>query len=98
MVTLKSIKSIKDVELFTAQLVAEGLSFHPDTDFQEYVTIETNEKSYTKEEARHRNELTEQCFEICEKENADIYDICNEILLKETGLDEFIPLPSQLSQ
>lgn len=37
----------------------------------------------------------EQCFEVCEKEGVDIYDIMLEVSLIETGMDKFIPLPSQ---
>ena len=35
------------------------------------------------------------CFEVCEKEGVDIYDVMLEVSLIETGMDKFIPLPSQ---
>jgi hypothetical protein len=74
--------------------VIEGLNYHPDDDFNNYVNTETGEASYTPEEALLRNELNEQCFEVCDQNGADLYDIAHEIFLKETGLDNFIPLPS----
>jgi hypothetical protein len=36
-----------------------------------------------------------KCFEVCEKEGADIYEVMLEVSLIETGMDKFIPLPSQ---
>jgi len=38
-----------------------------------------------------------KCFEICEKEEVDIYDVMLEGTLIETGMDKFIPLPSQIN-
>lgn len=94
---ITKIRSLNDVAEFVVQLVAEGLNYHPDDDFENYVNIETGEPSYTPDEALLRNRLNAQCFEVCEKAGADIYDISMEIFLKQTGLDKFIPLPSQVS-
>jgi hypothetical protein len=94
---ITEIKSLEDVTEFVIQLVSEGLNYHPDDDFENYVSIETSEPSYTPDEALLRNRLNTQCFEVCELVGADIYDISMEIFLKETGLDKFIPLPSQVS-
>lgn len=91
---LKQIRTTKNVIDFAKQLVKEGVSFHPDDDFNDYSNFETNEPTYSKIEADFRNELMNQCFEVCEKNGVDIYDTMNEVLLKETGLDKFIPLPS----
>ncbi|MES2275437.1 MAG: hypothetical protein V4592_05415 [Bacteroidota bacterium] len=93
---ITEIKSLDDVTEFVVQLVEEGLNYHPDDDFENYVNIETGEPSYTAAEASLRNRLNTQCFEVCESAGADIYDISMEIYLKETGLDKFIPLPSQV--
>jgi hypothetical protein len=93
---ITEIKTIEDVEEFVTQLVAEGLNYHPDDDFENYIDIETGDPSYMPEEALLRNKLNQQCFEICEKTETDIYDISMEIFLKETGLDKYIPLPSQV--
>ena len=91
---LKQITTTKDVAAFAKQLIKEGVSFHPDDDFNDYINLETKEPTYTKNEADFRNELMNQCFSICEKNGIDIYDTMNEVALKETGLDKFIPLPS----
>ena len=89
------IKSIADVTKFVTELLGEGLNYHPDENFENYVNMETGEPSYTAQEAMLRNRLNDQCFEVCEAAGADIYDISMEIFLKETGLDKHIPLPSQ---
>ncbi len=91
---LKQITTTKDVAAFAKQLIKEGVSFHPDDDFNDYINLETKEPTYSKNEADFRNELMNQCFSICEKNGIDIYDTMNEVALKETGLDKFIPLPS----
>jgi len=91
---IKTIESLEEVVLFMKELVAEGLNYHPDDDFEDYINMETGVPSYTSEEAALRNKLNEQCFEVCEKNNKDIYDISMEIFLIETGMGEFIPLPS----
>lgn len=94
---LSEIKSLEDISEFVAQLVKEELNYHPDDDFENYVNIETGEPSYTLRQASLRNRLNIQCFEVCESAGADLYDISMEIFLKQTGLDKYIPLPSQVS-
>jgi hypothetical protein len=37
----------------------------------------------------------EQAFDVCEQKGVDIYNLTMEVYLKETGLDQFIPLPPQ---
>jgi hypothetical protein len=36
-----------------------------------------------------------KCFAFCEKEGVDFYNMMLEVSLIETGMDKFIPLPSQ---
>lgn len=92
------IKTTKDVEAFAKQIIAKGVSFHPDDDFNDYVFFKENRPCYSKEEAKVQNQLMQQCFEVCEKEGVDIYAVMLEVSLKETGLDKYIPLPSALYQ
>lgn len=88
------IRNTNDVIAFAKQLVIEGISFHPDDDFKDYINLKTKEPSYNKQEAKLRNKLMNQCFAVCKKEGVDIYDTMMEVTLKETGMDKFIPLPS----
>ena len=64
-------------------------------DFKEYINFSTNEPIYTIEDADFRNNLMNNCFEVCEKAGADIYEIMFEELLIESDLDKIIPLPSK---
>lgn len=90
---IMTIQNIQDVRDFFEILIAEGTNFHPDDDFSEYIVTETQEPAYSESEVKHYNELMAQCFEVCEKENVDIYDISMEIFLVKTGMDKLIPLP-----
>jgi len=92
---ITKIETSEDVKTFAKQLIAEGVSFHPDDDFNDYVNFKEDKPCYTKEEAYLRNELMSSCFDVCEKEGVDIYDVMLEVTLIETGMDKFIPLPSQ---
>lgn len=92
---INSIRNIDDVVAFSKLLIAEGCNFHPDDDFHNYINTETEKPSYTFQEAELRNTLMAQCFKVCVGNGMDIYDLTMEVYLKETGLSEFIPLPSQ---
>ena len=87
------INTINDVNIFAKDLIAEGLNFRPDEDFRNYVNLETGEDTYTVEEAGIRNKLMARCFEVCDRENIDIYNLTMEVFLMETGLDKYIALP-----
>ena len=79
---INEITSISDVEYFFNYLInEESLNFHPDEDFRNYIHLDTDLPSYVPEEADHRNKLMEACFKVCNKENADIYQIGIEMLL-----------------
>lgn len=92
---INKISTIDDVKKFARQLTSEGLSFHPDDDFNDYVNLQTNAPTYSAEDAEIRNNLMNDCFEVCDKEGVDVYTIMLEELLLESGLDEIIPLPSK---
>lgn len=84
---IQQIKTIEDVKTFFQQLLAEDLNFHPDTPFEDYINGETRHPTYTYVEADIRNKLMEQCFDVCDEVNIDIYEIANEI---------FPPFPWQM--
>jgi hypothetical protein len=91
---IQDIKTLEDVAEFMHNLVAEGVNAHPDEMFENYVSMESGEPTFTAEEAAIRNSLMEKSFIVCEREGEDIYDFMMEIFLKDTGLDKYIPLPS----
>ena len=86
---LAKIKTTTDVKRFAKQLIAEGVNFHPDDDFNDYVFYENNNSFYTKEQAEQRNALMAMSFEICNKEQVDIYGIMLEVFLNETATKKY---------
>lgn len=94
---ITEIKNLGDVAAFMHCLIEEGVNAHPDTDFNDYVHMDTGAATFSPAEAALRNRLMEQSFDICESNNEDLYSFMQEIFLKETGLDKYIPLPSQIS-
>jgi hypothetical protein len=87
---IQEIKTVEDVKTFFNELRAEDLNFHPDDRFEHYINCETKEPIYTEGEAALRNQLLEQAFDACDKENADIYELCIEIFMKDS-YDAFPP-------
>lgn len=81
---INKIENLEDVERFAHQLTKEGLIFHPDDDFNDYVNFETGERSYDTEEANTRNGLMNDCFRVCSELNADIYDVMHRVVLPAT--------------
>ncbi len=80
---ISAVNTLSDLKTFYHQLIhQESLNFHPDEDFQNYINLETNLPAYTTEEASFRNELMIQAFRVCEKHQADIYQIGADLLFK----------------
>ena len=77
------ITSIEDVKAFANHLANDlHLNFHPDDDFSFYVNYETKEPTFSPEEAAKYNALMNECFDVCEKANVDVYDVMGEYLQK----------------
>jgi len=75
------IDTIDDVKAFFRFLIEQkSLNFHPDDDFSEYINIKTNEPTFSEREITHYNKLMEDCFEVCHKENVEIYSIAMIVL------------------
>lgn len=70
------IESVEDVKAFFRHLVDEhNLSFHPDDMFEDYISCEGSINTFTLEECAIYNRLMDESFVVCEKANADIYEI-----------------------
>lgn len=64
------ITSVAEVELFFKHLVEDrNVSFHPDDEFEAGDGVSV-------EDAALWNRLMRESWSVCEKQNADIYDIC----------------------
>ena len=73
---ITKITNVRDVANFAKLLIhEEKLSVHPDDDFSEYINYETKLPFYTVEEAEIRNQVMNQCFDICVQNNTEIYEI-----------------------
>ena len=76
------IKTVADVVAFAKHLVeVEKLSFHPDDDFGVYITSD-NKPFYSEEDAILRNKLMDNCFDVCNENGIDIYDLLVAIIQK----------------
>ena len=75
------ITTIEDVKAFAQYLVNDlHPNFHPNDDFSSYINYEKNEPVFTPEEAAKYNALMNECFDVCEKTSADVYEIMGEYL------------------
>ena len=73
---ITQITNVEDVATFAQHLIhVEKLSVHPYDDFADYTTYETRLPFYTEKEAELRNQLMNQCFDVCEQNNIEIYEI-----------------------
>lgn len=79
-----AIRNPHDVEEFTRMLVREGVTFHPDTDFNDYINIHSGKLTFTKKEAATLNQTLQKCFEVCESNSVDIYEIALEATISES--------------
>ena len=78
---IEQINTVEDVKIFFNELLEEGLNFHPDDPFSDYIHAGSGEQFYSDQEALVRDNLLDQAFEVCEKEGADIYEVCIDIFM-----------------
>lgn len=77
------IKTVKDVEAFFHHIVFERkVNCHPDDMFENYVSCEGGINTFTFEECAIYNRLMDECFDVCEKGDVDIYKI---------GIENIVP-------
>ena len=80
------INNVDDVRKFFHYIVeVRNVNFNPD-DMFEYYMLSDRTTAFTPEECEIYNHLTEECFDICEKEEADIYEIAFELLKNKIAL------------
>lgn len=80
------IESMEDVAAFARSVIRDGVNYHPDTDFLDYVNIEKGGATYTLEEASALNKNNGKAFGLCRKQDVDIYEFLLPVFLEETGL------------
>ena len=77
---LTNINTLEDVKEFVRILIEdEDIAFHPDTPFEDYINLNTNQPTYSTEDAVLRNNLLKQAFELGERIGVDAHEfICEE--------------------
>ena len=78
----KDLKTIDDVKEFFTWLLDEGINFHPEDDFANFINVETKEPSFSAEVAAELNDLMDQAWSICEKLGLDCCGVACEIALQ----------------
>ena len=75
------ITTIDQVEEFTKYLVEDlKVNINPDNDFADYIEYETGKATFTDEEVERGNQLMDECFNVCEANGVDIYELMSEYL------------------
>ncbi len=73
---LTKIETIEDVEQFVRYIYEDlEVNFHPDDDFNDIINHETGKKNFKEAEANMYNHLVDKCFNVCEKNDVDFYEI-----------------------
>lgn len=71
-----NIETPHDVARFFFWLMFDcKVNFHPDENFNDYISLETNENPFNDKQTDMYNEIMDECFEVCEKYGRDIYEI-----------------------
>lgn len=87
------ITTINDVEAFFQHLVSErSLSFHPDDRFEDYISCDDGSNIFSEKECAIYNRLMDECFEVCEKNGANIYAIGLAFMQKALAQQKNVPL------
>lgn len=77
------INTPENVKFYFQTLVDDlSLYFHPNDNFADYTIKGTKKPLFTEEEAKKHNALMSKCFEVCEKNKVDIYQIGLSVLTK----------------
>lgn len=69
------IVSMRDVAEFTVYCYRGlSVSLHPDDAFIEYIDVKTKQPAFTPKHAKLLDRRMDECFQVCEKHDMDIYD------------------------
>ena len=70
------ISTVENVEKFVKFIYEDlNINFHPDDDFKDYIKDVTKEKIFNEADANMYNNLVDECFNVCEKNDVDFYEI-----------------------
>lgn len=73
------IENLEDVRQYFRDLhEIYDSEFYPDDNFEDF-TDEGGEATFTREQAEYLNKIMIQCFDVCDKNDVEIYDIAGEV-------------------
>ena len=78
-ITLSDIQTLRDVKHFFKLLKKYNISFHPDDDFDNYISLPGPKQSFSPSEASRLDAVMDQCFQVCNVKDVDIYEIAIKI-------------------
>lgn len=78
---ITNVDEVKD--FFHNALRNRNIALHPDDSLADFSEEQLKQMNVTKDEAVNYDRLMDECFEVCKRENADIYGLY---------LDEYLPL------
>lgn len=73
------IKESAHVVQFLEYILSLDIIFHPDDDMLSYINLDTDEPTFSINDAKYLNGTIDKCFAIC---GDDVYDICMELMQK----------------
>jgi hypothetical protein len=80
--SLKRIATLEDVTYYATYLVhGLKLNFHPDDDFSDYLCTDGITSTFSKEEVEIGNRLMDECFNVCESNQIDVYEFMGQHLM-----------------
>jgi hypothetical protein len=69
------ITTVRSVKRFAEELRENGIIFHPDDSFLDYINFVSEEPTFTRAEAVRLDILMDECFRVCENKKKDIYTV-----------------------
>jgi hypothetical protein len=79
-----NINSRESMEQFFTDIVAiHKCTLHPDDPFTDMVNLETDQPTFSKEEAEYLDNVMRDCFQYCDDNQLDIYEVAGTIQVKE---------------
>jgi hypothetical protein len=79
---LQHIATIDDVRQFANYLVNElNVNIHPDDDFSDYCEVGNTSCCFDEAEVADGNRLMDECFDVCEAQGADVYELMGQYLI-----------------
>ena len=73
---ISELKTPENVQTFFYYLVNDlKLNFHIDTHFADYIAYSNNKPLFSKKQAEKLDKMISKAFDICEKNNVDIYEL-----------------------